>query len=129
MNVPSRLNSKVYRASGLIAALFLFTAAPAFSDGHAPALGAGASVTTPSMPGRLLASNCFQCHATNGVGGFDRLAGLGADEIMDEMLEKRAKSKAKIMSVHALGYSREQLEQLSAYLASVHTNAARPSSR
>lgn len=129
MNAPSRLNPRVCRASGLIATLFFFAAAPAFSDGHAPALGAGTTVTAPAMPGRLLASNCFQCHATNGVGGFDRLVGLGADEIMEEMLEKRAKSKAKIMNVHALGYSREQLEQLSAYLASVRTNATRPSSR
>ncbi|MGD9888678.1 MAG: cytochrome c [Halothiobacillaceae bacterium] len=129
MGAPSCLNPKACCTSGLIAALFSFAATPAFSDGHAPALGAGATVSAPAMPGRLLASNCFQCHATQGVGGFDRLAGLGADEIMEEMLEKRAKSKAKIMNVHALGYSREQLEQLSAYLASVRANDARPPSR
>ncbi|MFD2451435.1 c-type cytochrome [Ideonella paludis] len=33
--------------------------------------------------GRLLASNCFQCHGTNGAGpGFDRLAGKSANEIL-----------------------------------------------
>ncbi|WP_425485618.1 c-type cytochrome, partial [Hydrogenophaga aromaticivorans] len=41
-----------------------------------------------SPPGRLLASNCFQCHGTNGRGpGFERLAGESADEIYDELRE------------------------------------------
>ena len=39
--------------------------------------------------GRLLASNCFACHGTNGrpAGGFDRLAGESASEIYDELKE------------------------------------------
>lgn len=130
MSEPPRISPQFSRTPGLIAALFFCAAAPAFSDGHALGLGDGTTITNaPALSGRLLASNCFQCHATNGVGGFDRLAGLGADEIMEEMLEKRAKSKDKIMNVHALGYSLAQLEQLSAYLALVRTNAACPSQR
>ena len=43
-------------------------------------LSIGAQAQTPP-DGRLLASNCFQCHGTNGKGpGFDKLAGKSASE-------------------------------------------------
>ena len=50
----------------------------------APCLAALLLLAAPAFAqtadnGRLLASNCFQCHGTNGkpsVGGFDRLAGM-----------------------------------------------------
>ncbi len=42
--------------------------------------------TAVSPPGRLLASNCFQCHGTNGNGpGFDTLAGKSARKLFKEM--------------------------------------------
>ena len=41
--------------------------------------------------GRLLASNCFQCHGTDGKGpGFERLAGKSANDIYHELVEMRA---------------------------------------
>ena len=73
--------------------------------------------TTP--PGRLLASNCFQCHGTNGKGpGFDKLAGESANEIYKELLEFRSGKEGKgIMAKHAMGYTDAQLKQLAAWLA------------
>lgn len=80
----------------------------------------GALAQTPP-PGRLLASNCFQCHGTNGKGpGFDRLAGESASEIYEELVEMRAKaSKANtdIMTKHAMGYTDAQLRQLAQWLS------------
>ena len=78
--------------------------------------------TAASPPGRLLASNCFQCHGTNGRGpGFERLAGESADEIYGELLEMRAEGARErgrdIMVRHALGYTDAQLRQLAQWLS------------
>lgn len=73
--------------------------------------------TSPN--GRLLASNCFQCHGTNGKGpGFDRLSGESANEIYKELLEFRSGKEGNgIMSAHALGYTDAQLRALAQWLA------------
>lgn len=80
-------------------------------------LSAAHAQTVP--PGRLLASNCFQCHGTNGQGpGFDRLAGKSADEVYKELLEFRAGKEGNgIMARHALGYSDAQLRLIALYLS------------
>ena len=72
-----------------------------------------------SPAGRLLASNCFQCHGTNGKGpGFDRLAGKSASDIYHELIEFRdGKQGPGIMARHALGYSDAQLREIAAYFA------------
>lgn len=73
--------------------------------------------TTPS--GRLLASNCFQCHGTNGKGGgFDTLAGKSANEIYKALLEFRSgKESNGLMTRHSMGYTDAQMRALSAWLA------------
>jgi cytochrome c553 len=70
-------------------------------------------------PGRLLASNCFQCHGTNGAGpGFDRLAGKSAAELYQELKEfQSGKEGNGIMAKHALGYTDAQLRQLADWLS------------
>ena len=75
--------------------------------------------TTPAAPpsGRLLASNCFQCHGTNGSGGFERLAGMSSREIVGELKEMRQKSPPKMMDMHARGYTDAQLQLLADYLS------------
>lgn len=69
--------------------------------------------------GRLLASNCFQCHGTNGKGpGFDTVAGKTPGEVYKKLLEFRAgKEGDGIMAKHSLGYSDAQLRLIDAYLA------------
>lgn len=78
---------------------------------------AGSANTTLRQPvnttGRLLASNCFQCHGTGGLGGFDRIRGGDAAEIR-EYLTRPANSS--IMAAHAQGYTTAQLNAIIAYL-------------
>lgn len=76
--------------------------------------GKTTSLTQPSnTKGRLLASNCFQCHGTGGVGGFDRIRGGDAAEVK-EFLSKPA--RGGIMAAHAQGYTSAQLDLIIAYL-------------
>lgn len=80
---------------------------------------ASTPTTTPetraaaSTEGRLLASNCFQCHGTNGTGGFDNIRGGEAREVT-EFLSKAANKD--IMAAHAQGYTPAQLQKIIAYL-------------
>jgi len=76
--------------------------------------GSGSPVAQPAnTTGRLLASNCFQCHGTLGRGGFDSIRGGEASEVR-EYLGKAASSD--IMAAHAQGYTRAQLDAIVAYL-------------
>lgn len=81
-------------------------------------LAFGAQAQTPPA-GRLLASNCFQCHGTNGSGpGFDTIAGKSRNEIYEKLREFQAgKEGDGIMTRHAMGYSDSQLRALSAWLS------------
>lgn len=107
--------------SGNPASAANITAADADSRGTAtPTVAAtpGASGAGSSVPGRLLAANCFQCHGTDGhpAGGFDEIAGESVSEIVEELTEFRQKDEG-IMSVHARGYSEAQVRQLAEYLS------------
>lgn len=66
-----------------------------------------------STEGRLLASNCFQCHGTNGTGGFDNIRGGEAQEITEFLTKTASKD---IMAAHAQGYTPAQLQKIIAYL-------------
>lgn len=75
------------------------------------------SVTTVPT-GRLLASNCFQCHGTNGLGNsFESLAGESAKDLFHEIKEEQRKNS--IMGVHARGYTDAQLMAIARYFASI----------
>ena len=82
-------------------------------------LAAQAQTATPPPAGRLLASNCFQCHGTNGKGpGFDTLAGKSASELYKDMVEFRSGKEGKgIMAKHSMGYTDAQLRQLAQWLS------------
>lgn len=83
-------------------------------------LSANQSVMAQTAPtGRLLASNCFQCHGTNGRGpGFDTLAGKPANKIYKEMVEFRSGKEGNgLMAKHSLGYTDAQLRQLAQWLS------------
>lgn len=85
------------------------------------ACGASAAAQQPATTppaGRLLASNCFQCHGTDGRGGFDKLAGKSSSEIVKELKEMRAENKpGEIMNRHAAGYTDAQLKLIGDYFA------------
>lgn len=83
---------------------------------------AAAMAQTATQPpaGRLLASNCFQCHGTDGraTAGFDKLAGKSANDIYGELREMRAKPGSEgIMGVHALGYTDQELQLIADYFS------------
>lgn len=76
--------------------------------------GSGAPVAQPAnTTGRLLASNCFQCHGTLGRGGFDSIRGGEADEVREYLRES---ASGDIMAAHAQGYTRAQLDAIVTYL-------------
>lgn len=83
----------------------------------APLLAAQAATTIPA--GRLLASNCFQCHGTNGKGpGFDRLAGKSASELVEELKEFQSGQEGNgLMAKHSWGYTDAQLQSLATWLS------------
>ena len=79
---------------------------------------AQAQVSVPPA-GRLLASNCFQCHGTNGKGpGFEQINGKSVDEIYKELKEMQAGKEGQgLMTKHAMGYSDAQLRAISQWLS------------
>ncbi len=83
------------------------------------ALASNAAHAQTVPNGRLLASNCFQCHGTNGKGpGFDSLAGKSAGSIYGDLKEfQTGKEGNGIMAKHALGYTDAQLQALSQWLS------------
>lgn len=85
--------------------------APAVALAQAPA---------PIPPGWLLASNCFQCHGTDGRGGFDAIAGKSVGEIYKKLKEMQSKSPGDdLMVPHAKGYTDAQLRLIDGYLSTV----------
>ena len=82
-------------------------------------LAATTAVAQTPPAGRLLASNCFQCHGTDGKGpGFERLAGKSASELYNDLKQfKAGKEGNGIMARHAMGYTDAQLQALAAWLA------------
>jgi cytochrome c553 len=80
--------------------------------------GGDASAQSVVPNGRLLASNCFQCHGTNGQGpGFERLSDKSAREIFKELREMKSDDDDDLMAHHARGYTNAQLRALSRYLS------------
>ena len=71
------------------------------------------TVTTPSA-GRLLASQCAQCHRTdaNPNKGFEDLIG---EEIYGDLVEMKRENKLELMHKQANGYSDEQIRLIDDY--------------
>ena len=82
-------------------------------------LSLAAQAQTAPPAGRLLASNCFQCHGTNGKGpGFDTLAGKSANELYQDLKEfQSGKEGNGIMAKHAMGFTDAQLLSISNWLS------------
>ncbi|MCG6202607.1 c-type cytochrome [Psychromonas antarctica] len=77
------------------------------------------SAYTPKV-GRLLASQCFQCHGTNGnsTNDWDSIAGESVSEIVEEMQEfKSGEEDEPIMAAQAHGYSDAEISALAEWLA------------
>lgn len=82
--------------------------------------------------GRLLASNCTQCHSTNVLpksSGYDSLAGESFSEIYEELRDFKQKFDAAtktctesdpkecLMGVHAMPYTDQEMKDIAWYLS------------
>lgn len=87
-------------------------------------LAAGPAVAAPP-PGQLLASQCFQCHGTNGraVAGFESITGRSAKDMYKLLLELSRRPPETIMDLQARAYTPAQLKLLSEYLATLPTTS------
>jgi sulfide dehydrogenase cytochrome subunit len=82
----------------------------------------GAQAAPP--PGQLLASQCAQCHGTNGNGpGFDEVAGKSASELLKDLLEMKRRPVEGIMDRQARGYTDAQIKLIADYLTA-HSGVA-----
>ena len=77
-------------------------------------------LTTPSK-GRLLASQCAQCHGTDGisVSRIDSLAGESG-EILEEMFEMKGRAKNRVMHLQAKGYSDAEIRAIANYFSRLY---------
>jgi sulfide dehydrogenase cytochrome subunit len=89
---------------------------------------AGAALLTAALPagaepGRVLASQCAQCHGTNGAGpGFDELAGKSASDLFGDLIEMKYRPVEGIMDRQARGYTDDQLRLIADYLSTLPGN-------
>ena len=91
--------------AAILAAAFVL---PAFGQGSDP------------ISGRNLASNCANCHGTNGqsAGGIPSLAGQRRDDLVRVMGEFReGKRPATIMHQLSKGYTPQQVELIADYFS------------
>jgi cytochrome c553 len=85
-------------------------------------LGATSLANAQSLQIKQWAASCSACHGTDGYseGGMASLAGQNKDEMIKKMNEyKTGKRTASIMHQLSKGYTNEQIEQISAYFASL----------
>lgn len=81
-------------------------------------LAATQSAQAAPPAGQLLASQCAQCHGTNGNGpGFDEVAGKSASELRKDLLEMKRRPVEGIMDRQARGYTDAQIKLIADYLA------------
>ena len=82
--------------------------------GYTPPPSTSTPMAQPaSTSGRLLASNCFQCHGTGGLGGFERIRGGEANEVFGYT---SLGASSSIMAAHAQGFTPAQLQAIVTYL-------------
>jgi cytochrome c553 len=85
-------------------------------------LGATSLANAQSLQIKQWAASCAACHGTDGYseGGMASLAGQNKAEMIKKMNEyKTGKRAATIMHQLSKGYTDEQIEQISAYFASL----------
>lgn len=84
------------------------------------ALAGGAAWAGDSEDSRMLASQCAQCHGTDGkaVGDIETLDGKSRDSIYSDLIEmKYGTDRGELMHLQAKGYSDSQLCAISRYFA------------
>lgn len=77
--------------------------------------------TTLADNGRVLASQCFQCHGPNGhsKGEIDSIAGKSASDLYGDLVEMKQKQKVEIMHQQAKNYTDDELHAIANYLSTL----------
>jgi sulfide dehydrogenase cytochrome subunit len=71
---------------------------------------------------RMLASQCAQCHGTNGyaVSDIDSLAGEEAKDLREDLRDMRKEDRPEnIMDHQAMGYTEDQIRRIAAYYSTL----------
>jgi len=121
------MKNKFLRANSIFAltlfSLFLFSCKDELtSENKAENINVGSELMTKSaaldLPGRVLASNCFQCHGTNGYAGELKIGEQSASSIISDINEMKTKDpRANIMNVHARAYTTEEIKLIANYIS------------
>ncbi len=115
----SKISTTQYKIKGFKSGISKIT----FKDrkGSAAVTVTVASSAVTALNGRLLSSNCFQCHGTNGSGGFEKLSGSSEAEILSELREFASgkEDSTGIMAAHTMGYSDAQLQMIAKYFSTI----------
>lgn len=70
------------------------------------------------LPGRVLASNCFQCHGTNGYAGELKIGEQSASSIISDINEMKTKDpRSNIMNLHARAYTTAEIKLIAEYIS------------
>lgn len=70
------------------------------------------------LPGRVLASNCFQCHGTNGYASELKIGEQSASSIISDINEMKTKDpRSNIMIVHAKAYTNDEIQLIATYIS------------
>jgi len=112
-------SSSVVTVTGKLAGSATVTISDSKTKVTVPVTVTGATSSGEIHPGRLLASNCYQCHGTNGSGGFDELRGKSASELLSDLRKfaSGGEDPDGIMAAHALGYDDTQLQLIADFLS------------
>lgn len=70
------------------------------------------------LPGRVLASNCFQCHGTNGYASELKIGEQSASSIISDINEMKTKDpRSNIMNAHARAYTTAEIKIIAEYIS------------
>ena len=84
----------------------------------APTPNSSAESATLVPVGRLFASNCAQCHGTDGQSGsISQLAGMPAASMFTKMKDQQTHNS--IMGAQARGYTDAEIQAIAAYFATL----------
>ena len=77
-----------------------------------------AALSTTPPAGRMWASNCFQCHGTDGQSGsISQIAGSNASDLYNKLKDQQ--THKSIMGSQARGYTDAELREIAKYFASI----------
>ncbi|MFO1036452.1 MAG: hypothetical protein U1E45_06385 [Geminicoccaceae bacterium] len=83
-------------------------------------LGTAAYPASAQPSGQMLGDSCAVCHATDGKGGVERIAGMSKGEFSEEMHEFVFEpGEGRLMSVIAKAFTDAEIQAMAAHFAAI----------